>query len=308
MGYKRYFGEVYGNPEGQRYTEREDVRVAGLHAHKQAGISGTARQGADAIVLSGGYEDDEDYGDVVIYTGHGGQNNGKQIAHQTLEDPGNAGLVTSEREGLPVRVIRGPVKRSEYAPKNGYQYGGIYRVVWHWLKRRDDGYLVCQFLMVKIDSMFDSFDVKAMFSDKISNSEVETLTSGPPAERVPTAVNKIRRRAGVRENIKRWHSNLCQACGQALNLPLGRISETAHIRPLGSPHNGPDEESNALCLCPNDHVRFDHGGLYIEDDFEVIDGITDRPISTLRTHPRHMINIDHIRYHRYHWTPRPMRP
>ena len=45
------------------------------------GISGTAKDGADSIVLSGGYEDDVDYGDEIVYTGHGGRHpsNGQQM-------------------------------------------------------------------------------------------------------------------------------------------------------------------------------------------------------------------------------------
>ena len=44
-----------------------------MHKPLIAGISGGAREGADSIVVSGGYEDDEDYGGVIVYTGHGGQ-------------------------------------------------------------------------------------------------------------------------------------------------------------------------------------------------------------------------------------------
>jgi hypothetical protein len=29
--------------------------------------------GAESIVVSGGYKDDNDFGDVIVYTGHGGQ-------------------------------------------------------------------------------------------------------------------------------------------------------------------------------------------------------------------------------------------
>jgi putative restriction endonuclease len=36
------------------------------------GIHGTAKEGADSIVVSGGYVDDRDMGDVIIYTGEGG--------------------------------------------------------------------------------------------------------------------------------------------------------------------------------------------------------------------------------------------
>lgn len=74
VGYIRTFGEIEGNPEGTHYLTREDLRMAGLHAHNRNGISGTPSSGADAIVLSGGYPDDRDEGDVIVYTGQGGQN------------------------------------------------------------------------------------------------------------------------------------------------------------------------------------------------------------------------------------------
>ena len=83
----------------------------------QAGISGAAAEGADSIVVSGGYEDDEDYGDEIIYTGHGGNdpNTGRQVADQQLKQ-GNLALAFSRKEGLPVRVVRGANPKSPYAP------------------------------------------------------------------------------------------------------------------------------------------------------------------------------------------------
>jgi len=48
-------------------------------------MRGIASHGS-SIVLSGGYVDDEDMGDVIIYTGEGGRdsNTGRQIADQQL--------------------------------------------------------------------------------------------------------------------------------------------------------------------------------------------------------------------------------
>src|SRR2546421_525817 len=80
--------------------------------------------GAESVVISGGYEDDEDHGDLIIYTGHGGKdpNTGRQIADQSLDAPGNAALVTSSLTGVPVRVIRGRNRDSSFAPTSGYRY------------------------------------------------------------------------------------------------------------------------------------------------------------------------------------------
>ena len=86
-----------------------------------AGISGSQGEGADSIVLSGGYEDDEDLGDEVVYTGHGGRDaeSRRQVAHQRLTK-GNLALAHSSIEGLPVRVVRGANLGSPYAPGSGY--------------------------------------------------------------------------------------------------------------------------------------------------------------------------------------------
>ncbi len=65
----RHFGEIPDVPTGMTFE-----------------ISGSGSDGADSIVVSGGYEDDIDAGDEIIYTGHGGNDpqTGKQIADQTL--------------------------------------------------------------------------------------------------------------------------------------------------------------------------------------------------------------------------------
>jgi putative restriction endonuclease len=49
-----------------------------------AGIAGSVSEGADSIVLSGGYEDDEDRGEEIVYTGHDGKDwgSGRPFAQQ----------------------------------------------------------------------------------------------------------------------------------------------------------------------------------------------------------------------------------
>jgi putative restriction endonuclease len=69
----RIFGHILGVPKGTVFPSREALREAGVHSQNQAGISGSQPDGADAIVISGGYEDDEDNDTEVIYTGQGGR-------------------------------------------------------------------------------------------------------------------------------------------------------------------------------------------------------------------------------------------
>ncbi|WP_221233911.1 YDG/SRA domain-containing protein [Neolewinella aquimaris] len=69
---KRLFGAIPGIIEGQTFENRVELSLSLVHRPRQAGISGSQAEGADSIVLSGGYEDDLDLETVIVYTGHGG--------------------------------------------------------------------------------------------------------------------------------------------------------------------------------------------------------------------------------------------
>jgi hypothetical protein len=81
----------------------DEFLVGNLPGEKRGPIRASSRwghplrlEGADSIVLSGGYEDDEDHGDEIVYTGHGGkdQKTGKQVRDQKLTI-GNLALARS---------------------------------------------------------------------------------------------------------------------------------------------------------------------------------------------------------------------
>ena len=67
------FGEIEGFPEGSVFDKRSEIKAAGLHNHPVNGISRVAGIGCDCIVLNGGYIDDKDFGDKILYTGKGGR-------------------------------------------------------------------------------------------------------------------------------------------------------------------------------------------------------------------------------------------
>src|ERR671910_10818 len=98
----RNFGSIPGSGIGSRFVDRAALRAAGGYPPNQAGIAGGARDGAESIVVSGGYADDLDLGDVIIYTGAGGRdpNSGRQVADQELTR-GNAALALNKNEGFP---------------------------------------------------------------------------------------------------------------------------------------------------------------------------------------------------------------
>lgn len=148
---------IFGNPnaikEGTCYPNRAALIEAGLHRYTVHGIDGNGKEGVSAIVLSGGYEDDLDLGDEIIYTGHGGNNtlSKKQVEHQSWNAAGNAGLVVSKKRNLPVRVIRGFKHDSVFSPSSGYKYCGLFRVVENWEEIGKSGFKICRFKLIKLE-------------------------------------------------------------------------------------------------------------------------------------------------------------
>lgn len=274
-----------GANEGQVFDGRASVREAGLHRHLMRGISGTEAEPADAIVLSGGYQDDLDLGDEIIYTGEGGRDaaTNAQISDQSLTG-GNAALANSHLDGSPVRVIR------KTGNGHDYRYDGLYYVDRYWAERPEHGHLIWRFRLLK--AMDDGESVVAPGAGP----------AGAP-ERIQTLVQRVVRTTSIAQAVKRLHGDYCQLCGTRVDLPLGRsYSEAAHITPLGLPYNGPDVISNVLCLCPIDHVRFDHGAIYVESSGRVVDAVSGLTLGQLRTVEGHPVSEEHLAAHRERWT------
>lgn len=268
---------------------RKALSIDRVHRPPIAGICGTKATGAESIVLNDGYGDDQDFGDEIRYTGHGGQDSQtkKQVADQTFEDSGNAALVTSALMKIPVQVVRGFKGDSKYSPISGYRYDGLYRVAEHWQEPGLSGYDMCFFTLLKIDE-----DETNVFESS------GTLPEGNrnPSRRKSTG-NEMQRDSDVAEYVKRLFKHACQICGLQLAGRTGPIAHGAHIRGLGSPHNGPDIPSNILCLCPYHHRLFDAGGIYIDDNFQVLD-IKGELLGPLILNKEHPIDLEYVRYHR----------
>jgi SAD/SRA domain len=153
-----YFGTPEGIKEGQKFSDRKALIAAGLHRSTMHGIDGNGNEGVAAIMLSGGYIDDIDLGDEIIYTGHGGNDpkTKQQIADQSWDDHGNKGLVVSKHRNSPVRVIRGYKHKSQFSPISGYKYGGLFLVVDAWDEIGKSGYAICRFKLIKQDSILEN--------------------------------------------------------------------------------------------------------------------------------------------------------
>jgi putative restriction endonuclease len=211
------------------------------------------------------------------------------VADQELSG-GNAALVTSQLDGLPVRVIRGWELQSPFAPPGGYRYDGLFYVDDHRHDRPSDhGFLRYRYRLVRASDDGETVVVPP-----------EPPPGAPP--RVPTTIQRLARSTEVGNAVKAMHEHRCQICGTRIELGGGRTySEAAHIRPLGVPHNGPDSPANVLCLCPSVHLRFDYGAVFIAESGAVMDAVTGVELGQLRTHPGHQIGAEYVAYHRVHW-------
>lgn len=134
------------------YSIRKELYEAGLHNSYLKGI-GKAKDGSDlmSIVLSGGYEDDEDFGDTIIYTGEGGRDpeSGLQVRDQTL-DVGNLGLLKSFESNQPVYVTRGSSHKGNFSPKEGYSFAGKFLIQEHWIEKGKAGFDIIRFKLVRV--------------------------------------------------------------------------------------------------------------------------------------------------------------
>jgi putative restriction endonuclease len=277
------FGAIEGAPPGATYPKYADLLAAGVHRQAMKGIVGGAKTGAESIVLNGGYGDDKDFGDEILYTGEGGQDSRRrQITDQKWEGA-NQGLRLNAARGLPVRVIRGWRGDPAYSPSSGYRYDGLYSVVEAWQEPSADGPLICRFRMQKTDE----YKVPAA-----------TIAPPPTPVRVASTVLRVVRDTSVALKVKARYDYGCQICGTRLALPGGlAYAEGAHIRPL-STHDGPDTEDNLLCLCPNHHVSFDRGALYLSEDLEIVDAESGNVLGPLRLKDGHPINREYVAFHR----------
>jgi putative restriction endonuclease len=281
------FGQISEVKVGQVFDSRADLAEAGVHRPTMAGIWGREKEGACSIVLSGGYEDDIDKLDYIYYTGHGGQDapGGKQISNQEFVR-GNKGLQLSCDYSLPVRVTRG--HQVENGPPQGYRYDGLYYVTSYERILGKSGFYVCRF---HLESESNLSDLEESIKDTLPDDY-------QVADRTSVTVNRINRKILLREKVKDIYDSSCQVCNIKLLKPNGSIAIGAHINALGQPHNGPDDLSNMLCLCPNHHSQFDAFSFYIDPDTLEVRGLSDYEGKKIALSGKHKINRDFLEYHK----------
>ncbi|PWA61859.1 histone H3-K9 methyltransferase [Artemisia annua] len=151
-------GPVKGVEVGDEFQYRVELALVGIHRPFQAGID-SVKKGRDvfavSIVASGGYDNEIDKPDCLIYSGAGGVTKEKTIEDQKLER-GNLALYNNIAAKLPVRVVRG-YKSSETSDSDSksklmttYIYDGLYMVNDYKRETGPKGNLVFKFELTRI--------------------------------------------------------------------------------------------------------------------------------------------------------------
>ncbi|KZP23897.1 hypothetical protein FIBSPDRAFT_889142 [Athelia psychrophila] len=118
---------------GTIWTSRQALCNAKMHNNVRSGIS-VGRNGANAVVLSGGYEDDYSInnGETVYYTGAGGRDRPSGRSYMT---------------GVPIKLFQGFNADSR---KIHYRFEGFYQVTRATMRQGSSGFLICRFKLVSM--------------------------------------------------------------------------------------------------------------------------------------------------------------
>ena len=268
-----------GVPVGARFRNRRSLYQSGVHRDIQRDISvgGLPGLGAESVIVTTRLDDNIDLGDVVYYAGAGGRDrSGRQVVDQTMTGV-NRSLAQNVESLLPVRLVRTIAAE--------FEYGGLYLVEDAFLTRSLGGPLICRYRLRLTDEEPTSTDLSEAYARMRA-----------PSRRMTTHFRLVRD-GKIPADVKKLYDFTCQICGVRLETLGGPYAEGAHLIPLGGDAKGPDHISNVLCLCPNHHVLLDHGAIFLDDDWLVVDR-QGTIIAELKIHPQHELDREYARLHR----------
>lgn len=173
---KKRIGVVPGVEIGDIFFFRMEMCLVGLHSQSMAGIDYMVLRGegeedplAISIVSSGGYNDEAEDPDILIYSGHGGNINSmskdKQVSDQKLVR-GNLALERSLHRANEVRVIRG-VKDVISPTSKVYVYDGLYRIQESWVDKGKSNCNIFKYKMIRVPGQPSAF----LFGNRFNNGK-----------------------------------------------------------------------------------------------------------------------------------------
>ena len=240
------------------FKSQEDI-LSALEAEHGVGASG---HGAGAARIVWAFANEIAVGDIVI--ANDGRNRVVGVGTVSSE------YITSDSEMNPIRgadthrrharlvdwVVSKPV---ELVPERPRQFFfGIPTL--HSLKQSDLKAILASYQAVYQNDPELAESLAAILNLPLEGAPPNAVDLHRPPTRIETTTFRILRDTRVAISVKELHNYECQLCGLTINLPNGkRYAEAHHIRPLGGGHEGDDQPSNVLCLCPNHHAHCDYG-------------------------------------------------
>ncbi|MBG6182008.1 putative restriction endonuclease [Arthrobacter sp. CAN_A1] len=202
-------------------------------------------------------------------------------------------MALSEARGLPVRVIRGAGGDPAHSPASGYRYDGLFSVERHWSEPSNDGPLIFRYELRQLEPG-GAWEV-ATEGQPTGGGDVPPQGNPTPG-RQASVVQRIVRNSAVTQYVKQLYDYTCQFCAVRLTVGAGAYAEGAHVRPVGGKHGGADGTDNVLCLCPNDHVLFDKGAVFVDEELNLRETTSGQVRALLNL--RHAIEPANFAYHR----------
>uniref|UniRef100_A0A1D1XLX0 Histone-lysine N-methyltransferase, H3 lysine-9 specific SUVH1 n=1 Tax=Anthurium amnicola TaxID=1678845 RepID=A0A1D1XLX0_9ARAE len=156
-------GSVPGIDVGDIFYFRMETLLVGLHSQSMGGIDWMVTKIGEedetlavSVVSSGGYDDETDDVDTLIYSGQGGKmSEKKQVDDQKLER-GNLALERSSHRANEIRVTRG-MKDISFPTGRIYVYDGLYKILGSWVERGKSGFNVFKYKLVRQPGQPDAF-------------------------------------------------------------------------------------------------------------------------------------------------------
>lgn len=180
---------ILGLVEGETYTRLELFNM-GAHRMQQRGISGNMKAGADAMIVSGLREDKL------------GRDYFHQLVYAVERYKGGMSVMTSSKNGLPIRVFRSsnyesPYKASKMADaKNAstsYRYDGLYEVVTSCKPLENENLFI--FELHRLDAGTDEH------SNRVANKNVLTEYTQMGTMQTQEAYTEVGYRRGLVESV-----------------------------------------------------------------------------------------------------------
>ena len=198
----RKTGILEGIQPGFRFFARCEMVVVGMHGKWMGGIDWIKDGPATCVVVSGGYADDVDNGEELVYTGQGGNDinsSRKQVKDQVLKS-GNLALTINVDKGLPVRLVRGHIDQESYTGKV-YTYDGLYDVTEWFPEKGIEGFTVYKYRLRRCSDQppLSTDPVSFKLSSLPSNTKVmdregvkmEDITKGLEKRPIPVVCKLI---------------------------------------------------------------------------------------------------------------------